>query len=189
MTDLEIIQLCHKKRPEGFARLLLAYQELVYRQAYSFLRHREDALDITQDVFLRAFQAIDRFEAGRPIKPWLKRITLNLCLNFIRDRPALSSLDDTFGDEMGKTMADTLAATSDVPGEVEGLWMREALDEALQELPPLHRIVVLLRHQEDLTYEEIAQRLDLPLGTVKTYLFRARKYIRSRLAGLLMAEE
>ena len=164
MHDHEIIELCKKKRPEGFARLLLTYQDAVYRQAFYFLRQREDALDVTQDIFLRAFTAIDRFQSGRPIKPWLKKITLNLCLNLIRGRPAVASLDEQFGQESELTLGDSLASTSDVVGEVEFRWLREEVDRALDELPPLHRMTVLLRHQEEMSYEEIAGTLGLPLG-------------------------
>lgn len=77
-TDGELVTACRRGRPEGFARLLLAYQDRVFRRAYSFLHSREDALDLTQEVFLRVMQALPRFEEGRPLWPWLRRITTNI---------------------------------------------------------------------------------------------------------------
>lgn len=174
-ADSAIIDLCRRGRPEGFARLLLAYQEPVYRRAYSMLHHREDALDITQEVFIRAMRAIDGFTPGRPIWPWLRRITTNQCLNYLRSRPHLISLDTQWesGDPPG----------GDDPAEAAtASWNRERITAALGRLPPLHRMAVVLRHQEGMSYEEVARAMNLPLGTVKTYLFRARQALRAELA-------
>ncbi|MGE5589320.1 MAG: RNA polymerase sigma factor [Bacillota bacterium] len=185
-TDSEVVAACRRGRPEGFAQLLLRYQERVYRRAYSFLHVREDALDLTQDVFLRVIEALPRFEEGRPLWPWLRRITTNLCLNRLRSNPALVSLDEAFaaGDDSGPvSRADLLAADADVPQEALGNLFSDDLRRALAALPPLHRMAVVLRHQEDLSYEDIARHLDLPLGTVKTYLFRARRALRESLAA------
>src|SRR5690606_6053396 len=96
-ADRDIVRLCQQGRPEGFALLLEEYQGKVYRRAYSFLRHREDALDVTQEVFLRAARAIGHFQSDRPLWPWLRQVTTRACLNYIRDhrqRPPTVSLDD-----------------------------------------------------------------------------------------------
>lgn len=177
-SDDEIVRLCQQGRQEGFSQLLRAYQGRVYRRAYSFLRNREDALDATQDVFLRLLPAISRFRTGSPLWPWLRRITTNTCLNRLRaeaNRPETVPWDraiDEIKTEAGETNPETAA---------ELAWDRDLLDRALAELPPLQRIVVVLRHEEDLTYEQIADITNLPLGTVKTYLFRARKRLRESL--------
>jgi len=169
VDDQRIIELCQSGRPEGFARLLLTYQTKVYQRAYSFLHHREDALDVTQEVFLRTIRGLNGFVPGRPIWPWLRRITTNLCLNQIRDRhPTLPLVDvnepiDPDGDP------ETLFLTA---------WNRTLISDAIARLPPLYRMTVVLRHQEELTYDEVARVMEMPLGTVKTYLFRGRQMLR-----------
>lgn len=175
--DESILDLCQRGRPEGFARLLLAYQKRVYQRAYSFVRHREDALDLTQEVFLRSIRGMPSFTPGRPLWPWLRRITTNVCLNHLRSKPALLSLDQAW--ERGEE-----PAGGEDPAEAAVVaWNREQLQAALERLPPLHRMAVILRHQEGLSYDEVARGMDLPLGTVKTYLFRARQKLRIELSA------
>lgn len=176
--DDEIVRLCQQGRPEGFAQLLQAYQGKVYRRAYSFLRSREDALDATQDVFLRVLPAISRFRQGSPLWPWLRRITTNTCLNRLR---AEASRPETVPWDQAVRELESQASEFDPQVSAELAWDRDALDEALARLPPMQRVVVVLRHEEELTYEQIAEVTGLPLGTVKTYLFRARKTLRESL--------
>lgn len=172
--DDQIVTLCQKGRQEGFARLLLVYQERVYRRAYSFVHHRDDALDLTQDVFVRVIKAIRSFSPGRPLWPWLRRITTNVCLNFLRNRPSLLSLD-------GAEDLPEPAGGEDPLEAVVSAWTASQLQVAMSRLPPLLRMAIVLRHQEDLSYEEVAQAMEVPLGTVKTYLFRARRFLRTEL--------
>lgn len=127
---------------------------------------------------MRLLPAIDRFRTGSPLWPWLRRITTNTCLNRLRDeakRPETLAWDDAARElesKEGGPNPETTAALA---------WDRDVLDQALARLPALHRIVVVLRHEEDLTYEQIADVTNLPLGTVKTYLFRARAKLRESL--------
>lgn len=177
-SDDEIIHLCQQGRSEGFALLLDLYQNRVYRRAYSFLHDKEDALDATQDVFVRVLKAIGHFELGNPIWPWLRQITTNICLNRIRDkrsRPETVSFDEAW-DQM-----DTDGGEGNPEHRALDAWEYMQLEQALGQLPPLHRMVVVLRHQEELSYEEISRAMNLPLGTVKTYLFRARRALREAM--------
>ncbi|MGE5674925.1 MAG: RNA polymerase sigma factor [Mycobacterium leprae] len=170
MDDREIIELCQRGHPAGFARLLAAYQERVYRTAHSFLYNREDARDVTQEVFLRTVRAMGSLDMARPLWPWLRRVTTNLSLNLLKRRTAHLSLDALPESAQPKAEA------------TEPAYTRLAIREALSELPPVWRIVLSLRHQEELSYEEIARLTDLPIGTVKTYIFRGRRFLRERLA-------
>ena len=150
----------------------------MYSRAYSFLHDREDALDATQDVFMRVLHAIGRFNAGSPLWPWLRKITTTTCLNRLRSkaiRPETLAWDAAW--EENEPMS------RDPGPEASALlaWDRALLSRALAELPPLNRAVVVLRHEEDLSYEQIADLTGLPLGTVKTYLFRGRQRLRESL--------
>lgn len=167
--DATILELCQRGHPAGFARLVEAYQQRVYRTAYRFLHNREDARDIAQEVFFRTVRAIDSLDPQRPLWPWLRRVTVNLSLNLLRRQAPAVPLD----------LAPERAPQpeTDLPP-----WTRLDLERALSELPPLWRMALTLRHQEDLTYEEIAGLMDLPVGTVKTYIFRGRRALRERLS-------
>lgn len=166
-----IINLCRRGQTAGFTRLVAAYQQRVYMTAYRFLRNREDAEDVTQETFLRTVRAIDSLDEDRPLWPWLRRVTTNLSLNLLKRRHPHLSLDQL--------------PEAALPGSSHGAptWTHLELEEALDGLPPLWRMAITLRHQEDLTYEEIARLMEIPEGTVKTYLFRGRRALRERLAS------
>lgn len=170
MDDRALVELCQCGHPAGFSRLLAAYQDRVYRTAYSFLRNREDARDLTQEVFLRTVRAVNSLDPDRPLWPWLRRVTTNLSLTLLKKRTPHLSLD----------ALPESAQPQDC--SAEPAWTQLEIQEALGELPPLWRIVLTLRHQEELSYEEIARSTDLPVGTVKTYIFRGRRLLRERLA-------
>lgn len=172
--DQLIVEWCKKGRQEGFARLLLAYQERVYRRAYSFLNNRDDALDITQEVFLRCIRSIQTFEPGRPLWPWLRRIATNLCLNHLRDQQNLLSLDH-------ESLQGTMAGGEDPEEAAVAAWTARQIQEAMGRLPPLYRMAVVLRHHDGLSYEDVARAMEVPLGTAKTYLFRARQALKQEL--------
>jgi len=176
--DDEIVRLCQQGRQEGFSLLLRTYQGRVYRRAYSFLRNHDDALDATQDVFLRVLPAISRFRAGSSLWPWLRRITTNTCLNRLR---AKANSPETLAWDHAVEELEATPDWHDPQAVLELASDRDTLDRALAKLPAPYRVVVLLRHEEDMTYEQIAEVTNLPLGTVKTYLFRARKALREAL--------
>lgn len=169
--DPMIIDLCQRGHPAGFSRLVTAYQKRVYCTAYSFVQDREDAQDLTQEVLIRTVRAIDSLDDRRPLWPWLRRVTTNLALTLLRRRTGHLSLE-----QLPEAALPPDAAA-------EPAWTLIDLKEALAELPPLWRVVLTLRHQEDLSYEEIARLTDLPVGTVKTYLFRGRRMLRAKLAA------
>lgn len=163
---------------EGFAKLL----ELHKRQVFSFLlrlvQNPSDAEDLAQETFLKAFRALPSYDAARPLLPWLLRIAHNAAVDFLRARkPQALSLDD----EAALEAAD--------PGPLPDRALDEELQRRLFErllaaLPALYREALLLRHQEGLEYKEIAQVLQLPEGTVKIRLFRARDMLRRKLEAL-----
>lgn len=129
-------------------------------------------------MFLKLIHAIGRFSTGSPIWPWLRKITTTTCLNRLR---AAASRPQTLSWDRGLDELESREFGASPEAAAELAWDREALDLALAELPALHRMVVVLRHEEDLTYEQIADVANLPLGTVKTYLFRARQRLRESL--------
>ena len=163
----------------AFGQLVRHYQRAVHRLAYGLTRNPSDADDLAQETFVRAWQALRRFRVGEPLYPWLSRITVNLAFSLFRRRKrrpedAIEPLLEA-GRQFG---------TEDDPIEHAARNERDAqLAAAFEELSPDHRVVLVLRAVEDLSYEEIAQRLGVPPGTVMSRLSRARAELKSRLAA------
>ena len=168
----------------AFGWLVRGHQTAVFNVAYRLLGQRRDAEDATQEAFLRAFQALSRFEVDRQFAPWIKRITVNVCLNRLagqQARPYLAASDlpgeaDTPADlDEWANSAPTPEQTLLAQEQTERIWA------AIWRLPPRYRAVIELRHFQELDYQEMAGVLERPLSDIKSDLFRARK----QLAALL----
>ncbi len=164
--------------------MLSRYETYVYRLCFRISGSRDEALDLTQEALVKVLNGLDRYQPGRPFKPWLRQVTVNACLNYFRRRaPETLSLEQPVAGEI--VLGDTLAAATDDPAAfVEWQDAREVIRQALGRLSPQQRLVLVMRHQEGMSYEEIASATELPLGTVKTNLFRARQQLRRELAGV-----
>ncbi|MCL5058614.1 MAG: RNA polymerase sigma factor [Actinobacteria bacterium] len=183
-TDHNLIIRCREGDEEACRLLLSRYEAYVYRLCLKISGLREDALDYTQEALVKILTGLDNFQLGRPFKPWLRQVTVNVCLNCLRRRaPQTVSLEQPVAD--GVVLGDTLEGSAEDPADVaEWQDAREVIRQAVSRLLPQQRLVLVMRHQEGLSYEEIAAATDLPLGTVKTYLFRARQQLRRQLAGV-----
>lgn len=165
----------------AFAELVRRRQTAVFNVAYRLLGRRQDAEDAAQEAFLRAYQALDRFDVSRPFAPWIKRITANLCLNWLeseRIRPQLTAAD--MADQPAGL--DNLAAPTPTP-EQALLRQEQAhrLRQAIWQLPPTYRAVIEYRHFQEMSYDDIAAAMDRPVSSVKSDLFRARKLLAQQM--------
>jgi RNA polymerase sigma-70 factor (ECF subfamily) len=153
----------------------------LYRIALGYLRQRDDALDVVQEAFVKAFQAAGRWDGSADAGPWLSRITVNLSIDRWRRNRRRGQ---TFSPLAEGDHLEVLAASGPAPDS--GVLRREAGDRlslALRELPERQRAVVVLRHYQELSLEEIASTLGMSLGTVKSSLHRALHRMRATLAG------
>lgn len=146
-------------------------------------------MDLTQEALVKVLTGLDKFQLGRPFKPWLRQVTVNACLNILRRRaPETVSLEQPVAEDI--VLGDTLAgSTNDPVAAAEWREAREVLQQAVSRLSSQQRLILVMRHQEGLSYEEIAATTDLPLGTVKTHLYRARQQLRLERAGVYGWEE
>jgi len=172
---------------DAFAALVRIHQATVYNIAYRMVGQRETAQDLAQEAFLRAFKALDTFDLKRPFGPWLYRIATNLSINWVkRARLPTVSLDAPYpadGDDAEPlAVPDTSAEPAARFAQAE---MQKQLRQIILSLPPDYRVVIELRHFQEMSYEEMAEALKAPIGTVKTRLFRARRLLRDRLSGVL----
>jgi RNA polymerase sigma-70 factor (ECF subfamily) len=167
----------------AFASLVDRYHGEAYALAYRFVRQREDAEDVVQEAFVRAYRALAQFDPGRPFGAWMYAITARLCIDFHRRRRlktvSLTRQEEgTAGEEHEWEIAD--------PGEgpevaLEREQEASRLNALIDRLSPDYRLAILLRHTHDLSYEEIAEATEVPLGTVKARIHRARVQLRTWL--------
>ena len=184
-TDEVLMNRAQTGDVRAFAELVQRYKDPMYNLAYRMLRDRQEAEDIAQETFLHVFRALNRFQTGERFSPWVYRIATNLCLDKLRRNKGMSiSLDAPMGPE-----SDVYLQVAD-PGDgpdaaLELSELRDDVQRAVDALPERYRTIVILRHLHDRSYEEIAEIVDLPLGTVKTRLFRAREILRRWLSGVV----
>ncbi|RMG98951.1 MAG: sigma-70 family RNA polymerase sigma factor [Chloroflexi bacterium] len=191
MTPADERILIHQARQgnmEAFGALVQCHQKAVFNVAYRLLGRRRDAEDATQEVFIRAFYALDRFDLERPFAPWIKRITVNLCLNWLSSaRTRTSVLAADLGQRDGERIElDSWQNNTPTPEQaVITAEQKDAIREAIWQLPPMYRAVIELRHFQNLSYAEIADVLERPLSSVKSDLFRARKMLAEKLKATM----
>jgi len=179
-TDEELVQKAQQDDERAFGKLVERYETKVYSLAMKMLRNPEDAEDVLQDTFLRAYRGIKSFQGNSTFSTWIYRITANSALMRLRKKKLPTvSIDDAGERETPINIADWS------PGPVEQLLTQEtqkAMDEAIEALPPEFKQVFILRDVEELSNSEVAEILDLSVAAVKSRLHRARLKVRNRLS-------
>jgi len=189
LPDADVAALAKEGREPAFRELVRRYERPVFSLIFRMVRDRETAEDLAQDTFIKVLNNIDRYRPEFKLSSWLFKIANNVTIDHLRKRQlATVSLD---GSPHAQTAAEAQAPSLDVEsrGEsaLEAMESRElgsAIELAIAKLRPEYRSCILLRHVEGRSYEEIAATLDLPLGTVKTYIHRARHELRDALKDL-----
>jgi RNA polymerase sigma-70 factor (ECF subfamily) len=184
LDDAEILRRCRGGDEKAYRELISRYRRQVYSIALRMVRQAQDAEDVTQETFVRMFRAIDRYDPARPFGAWLFTIASRLCIDHIR-RARMKTVSMHWrevGSEEDRVIE--IEDTGLGPDELTSHAEEERRIQALIDgLPPHYRIVVMLRHQQDFSYEEIAEMLELPLGTVKARIHRARALLKRALEG------
>ena len=184
MSSVEagLVRRCLAGDEKAYRELVEMYQGQVFSLALRMVRRREDAEDATQETFVRMFRALERYDTNRPFAAWLMTIASRLCIDQIRRRrvnPVSLTQQEAGSDEAYEMdIEDPGPGPDEVTSHSEE---EKRSNDLIQSLPPHYRVVVVLRHQQDLSYEEIAQALNLPLGTVKARIHRAREILKLRL--------
>lgn len=175
-SDREAVERCLAGEAEAFSTLVERYGGRVYNIALRITNDADAAADCAQEAFIRAYRALHQYDPALPFGPWLYRIVTNTSLNHVQRWHAHESPVEEFPDR----------AEPEEAGPESSILRREALDEvlaAMAELPAHYRAALTLRHLQQLSYQEVADTLDIPLGTVKTHLHRARAALVARLAA------
>ncbi|MBD3917908.1 sigma-70 family RNA polymerase sigma factor [Paenibacillus sp. PR3] len=172
MVEPSLIRAAQSGDRDALITLLREIETHVYRTAYYILNNEQDAMDAAQEALIRIYTKINSYEEKAQFKTWIQRIVTNICIDkFRRNKPTVSVEEHDL----------VFHEKSNVEDEVLSTFTAQDIRQAIEMLPSHHRAVVVLRYLQDFSYNEIADSLNLPLNTVKSYLFRARQQLQSLL--------
>lgn len=161
------------------------YQHKLYQVCYRMLGSKEEAEDITQEAFVRAYINLHSFDQKRKFSTWIYRIATNLCIDRIRKKKPDYYLDAEVTGTEGLDMYSQIAADEQLPEEtLEQMELQERIQYEISRLPDKYRAVIVLKYIEELSLQEISEILEMPLGTVKTRIHRGREALRKQLANV-----
>ena len=188
LPDADVVRLAQEGRERAFRELVRRYERPVFSLIYRMVRDRETSEDLAQETFVKILNHIDKYSPEFKFSSWIFKIANNVAIDHLR-RKTLDTVSID-GSPHARTAAESAASSLEIAAEQESaldeLEARElgtAIERAVATLRPMYRACILLRHVEGRSYEEIASTLDLPLGTVKTYIHRARHELRRALEG------
>jgi RNA polymerase sigma-70 factor (ECF subfamily) len=185
--DQGLIDACRRGQTEAFGMLVRRYQDRLYPTVLRLTGSAEDAHDLLQETFLRAYRKLSLFQGESSFYTWVYRIAVNLALSDRRRRKSARPAVDLSGRETFDPADDP--AQTDPAGPLERAERDARVQDALSTLAPDHRAVVVLKDLDGLRYEEIAELLNIPVGTVRSRLHRARNELRLLLHGILDEEQ
>ena len=182
MQDELLIRRAQRGDGDAFEQLLLEHQKNVYNLCYRMAGNPDDAMDLSQETFLRAWRCLDQYQFASAFSTWLYRLCSNICIDFLRRRRRQQTVPLTFEDADGEEQTYAVPDVQPLPEEqVELKLTRETLAAAMAQLLPEHRAVLQLRVVNEMSYEQIADVLDIQIGTVKSRLSRARNQLKKIL--------
>ncbi|RLE00796.1 MAG: hypothetical protein DRI99_08250 [Candidatus Aminicenantes bacterium] len=186
MEESKLIELARQGQTEAFRRLFELHREKIMSIAYSYLRNTQDAEDILQETFIKAYQALPSFQVKNRMNfsSWLTRISINCCLDLLRHYQARQRKETNWAqNQLTNSAGDLKGGNPESVGQLQTL--KDKIENLLEKLPPKQRMVFILRHYQGFTIREIAEDMGVSEGTVKRMLFRAfgriRKYLKNYL--------
>ena len=189
LPDADVVALAQQGRESAYRELIRRYERPVFSLVFRMVRDRTLAEDLSQETFIKVLNNIDRYDPDFKFSSWLFKIANNLAIDHLRRRqlPTISmhgAPDATTASRIEATAFDVASDGESALDELEARELGTAIEKAIASLRPEYRSCIMLRHVEGRSYEEIAATLDLPLGTVKTYIHRARPELRKALEGV-----
>lgn len=184
LVNKRIIQVL-KGDQNAFSDIVNLYQHKLYQVCYRMLGNKQEAEDIAQEAFVRAYINLHTYDQKRKFSTWLYRIATNLCIDRIRKKKPDYYLDAEVTGTEGLDMYSHIASTDQLPDEsVEQMELQDRIQYEISRLPDKYRSVIVLKYIEELSLQEISEILEIPLGTVKTRIHRGREALRKQLNNL-----
>jgi RNA polymerase sigma-70 factor (ECF subfamily) len=184
-AEADLVRLAQRGSMTAFEELVARHRDKIYARAYSMMRSEDEALDLSQDAWVKGWRRLAQFQGDSSFVTWMTRIVINLCLDQLRKqkRQRTESIE-AFEEESGGVERQMPVVTPNPTEGLERVELRQRIDRALAQLSHEHRTVLVLHEFEELEYKEIAKQMKCSIGTVMSRLFYARRRMASLLAGL-----
>ena len=187
--DPALVKAAQKGDMQAFEELVARHRDKLYARAFSMMRNEEEAIDLSQEAWVKSWQRLKQFQGEASFVTWMTRIVINLCLDQLRRQKRLRAESiEQLDEELGGVERQMPIVTPNPTERLERGELRQRIDEALARLSYEHRTVLILHEFEDLEYKEIAKRMGCSIGTVMSRLFYARRKMAALLAGLRREE-
>lgn len=181
LTDEEIVEKIKGGSIELFEVIVKRYQRKLVNYIYRMINDFDSAMELCQEVFIKVFNSLDKYNPSFKFTTWIHRISSNATIDWMRKKKIDAFSIDNDGDE-STAMSQQLPSGDLNPLEtLEMDQLQQRIEEAIEDLPYIYRQLIILRHINELSYEEISEAVDLPLGTVKNRIFRGREMLKARL--------
>ncbi len=185
LEDRSLVEAALRGERKAFQQLMDKYREPIYHHIYRMVRDKQEVADLVQESFIKAFDSLDTYSSTFAFSTWLYKIATNHTIDYLRrKRLPTFSIDQPLETKDGDLEYEVPDTTYRPDRHIVDDQRRQLIQEAIDFLPPKYNRVIVMRHQQEKSYEEIASELDLPLGTVKAHIFRARemlyKYLRDK---------
>ena len=193
--DLTLVKRVRGGDQRAFKLLVERYQRKVYAVALGMLKDKEEAMDVSQEAFVKVYKYLDHFKGDASFYTWLYRITVNICIDVIRKRQSAGGeaveFDETMPMDVSEANIGALGSRLGTNPQKSALRreLAEKIQEALATVPEKHRAILLLREIEGMSYEDLSRTLDIPKGTVMSRLFHARAKVQKILSQYLELDE
>jgi RNA polymerase sigma-70 factor (ECF subfamily) len=185
LAEVDLVKLAQKGGLAAFEELVARHRDKIYARAYSMMRNEDEALDLSQDAWVKGWQRLAQFQGDSSFVTWMTRIVINLCLDQLRKQKRHRTESIEAMEENSGAIERQMPVVNPNPTEgLERAELRRRIDRALAQLSNEHRTVLVLHEFEELEYKEIAKRMKCSIGTVMSRLFYARRRMASLLAGL-----
>lgn len=189
LSDVELVKAAQRGDMVAFEELVARHRDKIFARAFSMMRNEEEAVDLSQEAWIKGWQRLKQFQGDSSFVTWMTRIVINLCLDQLRKnkRQRAESVEE-MDEESGGVERQMPMVTVNPAEGLERAELRQRIDKALGQLSYEHRTVLILHEFEDLEYKEIAKRMECSIGTVMSRLFYARRKMAALLAGLKREE-
>lgn len=175
ISDIDLVKRCLAGNKNAFEEIVARYKKLIYSVVYNMINDHQEINDISQEVFIRIYKSLDKYNPEYKFSTWSVRIATNLCLDILRKKKIDSlPIDEMVGVSSGTATPEERYISKE---------KRDRIREAISELPDKYRIPILLFHQNGLSYEEITRALNEPMSIIKNRIYRARLILREKLAA------
>lgn len=182
--DWTLVQAAQKEDMAAFEELVARHRDKIYARAYSMMRNEEEAIDLSQEAWVKGWQRLRQFQGDSSFSTWITRIVINLCLDQLRKQKRQRTESIEAMDEEGGVERQMPVVTPNPAAGLERAELRQRIDQALSQLSYEHRTALVLHEFEEMEYKQIAKTMKCSIGTVMSRLFYARRKMAALLANL-----